>query len=229
MRLLIAVLSRSQANRVSEQLFANTDGWDIVLAQDGGDALQLLTREQFDLLLLHVCLPKLDGLSVLAELKAQGQTCPPRVLLMCEPELFPCGCMRPDCIVPLSAAPERVAELLRVLAQKPLPALAAANRATVAREVEELLDALCLRRGLKGRTYAAWLMARLVPAPMLDAAAMNGHYADCAKAFHTTPAAVERCLRVAVESVFTQGSMSGIERVFGATVDPERGKPTNRA
>ena len=43
------------------------------------------------------------------------------------------------------------------------------------------------------------------------------------------PTAVERCLRVAVESVFTQGSMRGIERFFGATVDPERGKPTNRA
>ena len=54
-------------------------------------------------------------------------------------------------------------------------------------------------------------------------------YRLCARAFGTTPTAVERCLRVAVESVFTQGSMRGIERFFGATVDPERGKPTNRA
>ena len=36
-------------------------------------------------------------------------------------------------------------------------------------------------------------------------------------------------LMLPVESVFTQGSMRGIERFFGATVDPDRGKPTNRA
>ena len=58
---------------------------------------------------------------------------------------------------------------------------------------------------------------------------MGELYQACARAFSTTPAAVERCLRVAVESVFTQGSIRGIERFFGATVDPERGKPTHRA
>ena len=58
---------------------------------------------------------------------------------------------------------------------------------------------------------------------------MGALYRDCAAAFGVSPASVERCLRVAVESVFTLGSISGIERCFGATVDPERGKPTNRA
>ena len=54
-------------------------------------------------------------------------------------------------------------------------------------------------------------------------------YGACAEAFGTTAGNVERCLRVAVESLFTIGSIEGIERYFGATVDPERGKPTNRA
>ena len=58
---------------------------------------------------------------------------------------------------------------------------------------------------------------------------MSQWYGQCAKVHHTSAAAVERCLRVAVESVFTQGSLQGIERCFGATVDPEKGKPTNRA
>lgn len=64
---------------------------------------------------------------------------------------------------------------------------------------------------------------------MLEELPLCQLYHTCADAFHTTPASVERALRVAVESVFTQGSMQGIERFFGATVDPERGKPTNRA
>ena len=84
-------------------------------------------------------------------------------------------------------------------------------------------------RRYKGRAYAAWLLEHLAPSPGVEERSMGQLYRSCARAFGTTPTAVERCLRVAVESVFTQGSMRGIERFFGATVDPERGKPTNRA
>ena len=48
-------------------------------------------------------------------------------------------------------------------------------------------------------------------------------------AFGVSAGAVERCLRVAVEGVFTMGSIPEIERFFGATIDPDKGKPTNRA
>ena len=86
-----------------------------------------------------------------------------------------------------------------------------------------------MNRALKGRAYIAWLLRRWVPSPLVEETPMGALYADCARAFGVSAASVERCLRVAVESVFTMGSISGIERVFGATVDPERGKPTNRA
>lgn len=67
-------------------------------------------------------------------------------------------------------------------------------------------------RRYKGRAYAAWLLEHLAPSPVLEERSMGQLYRSCARAFGTTPTAVERCLRVAVESVFTQGSMRGIER-----------------
>lgn len=43
-----------------------------------------------------------------------------------------------------------------------------------------------------------------------------------------TPAAVERSLRLCVEAAWSRGRLEALERFFGQSVDPERGKPTNR-
>ena len=227
MRLLIATLDPAFACDVRDLLYARDACWNIQIVSDGRDALWRLQHEVFDLLLLHACLPGADGLCVLHTLESWRLCCPPRVLLLCEPEQRPGLWL--DAAAPLCAAAPRVCALLETLRQKPVPALALGNGAAYAREAERLLDALGMRRELKGFTYAAHLLARLAPSPALEREPTRALYADCARAFATTPAAVERCLRVAVEGVFTQGSLSGIERHFGATVDPERGKPTNRA
>lgn len=43
-----------------------------------------------------------------------------------------------------------------------------------------------------------------------------------------TPGCVERRLRVAVESTWNRAEMDALERFFGQSVDPARGKPTNK-
>ena len=227
MRLLIAVLNGRTARRIAAGM--ELRGFDALITESGAQALQLLSRDRFDLLLLHACLPELDGLEVLEALEAMNHPCPPRVLFLCEPELCAARPAMADAVAPICAAPEKLCALMETLAQKPLPKLAAAQAPRTAQAVESLLKAISMDGRYKGRAYAAWLLEHLAPSPALEARSMGQLYRSCARAFGTTPAAVERCLRVAVESVFTQGSMRGIERFFGATVDPERGKPTNRA
>ena len=59
-------------NRVNRLLLARGlehQGHTVVFAQDGAEALELLRRQQFDLMLLDVLMPELDGYQVLAELK----------------------------------------------------------------------------------------------------------------------------------------------------------------
>lgn len=43
-----------------------------------------------------------------------------------------------------------------------------------------------------------------------------------------TPGAVERSLRLCVEATWSRGDLTALERFFGSSVDPDRGKPTNR-
>lgn len=227
MRLLIAVLSTGTARLIAGAM--EYRGFAVRIAQSGTQALELLSRDRFDLLLLHACLPGLDGFEVLEALAASRHPCPPRVLFLCEPELYASRPAMADAVAPICATPEKLCALMETLMQKPLPKLAAAQEPDITQAVEAFLCAISMDRRYKGRAYAAWLLEHLAPSPALEECSMGQLYRWCACAFGTTPAAVERCVRVAVESVFTQGSMRGIERFFGATVDPERGKPTNRA
>ncbi|MDQ4069139.1 MAG: response regulator [Actinomycetota bacterium] len=55
-------------------------GFDITVAGDGAAALELLTAEPFDLLILDLGLPRIDGEEVLRTLRGRGHTLPVVVL-----------------------------------------------------------------------------------------------------------------------------------------------------
>lgn len=228
MRLMIAMMETERAANVKNLLYAQDERWEITVVTDGVQALRALREACWDMLLLHSCLPGLNGLELLRTLSAPALICPPRVLLLCERDMLPMD-IRPDCVAPLMCDAHKLCSLLDILEQKPMPALAAGQAGRVNAAVDDFLNLLSMRRELKGRDYSHWLLCHYVPSPALEHLPIGTLYAACAKAYHTTPTAVERCLRVAVEGVFTLGSIAGIERCFGATIDPEKGKPTNRA
>ncbi len=63
-------------NKVNRLLLARTlelQGHGVTLAQNGRVALELLRRDPFDLLLLDIEMPEMDGLQVLEQLKADRQ------------------------------------------------------------------------------------------------------------------------------------------------------------
>ena len=202
-------------------------GWDTVISRDGRELLQ--PDQPFDLVLLHLCLSGLDGLSAGDALARMHPVCPPRIVFAAPAEWCVYHPNWADCTVDSGVSVMNLCQLLQTVAQKPLSKLAAANSEILSGAVACFLDDLGFKPTQKGRAYAAWLLERMIPSSVNTVQILSALYDECARQFGTTPAAVERCLRVAVEHVFTQGSLTGIERFFGATVDPERGKPTNRA
>ena len=225
MRLLIALPDRIQSEQIRAEM--ELHGWQATLLNNGNEVLKQAAA--CDLLLLHACLPNLDGQAAGNALARSAPICPPRVLYICPPEM--CS-MRPawaDCMVPAGAGVHQLCALLQILAQKPLPKLAAVHGGAIENAVEDFLCEIGMDARFKGRAYAAWMLKQLIPSAMAASQPVQALYTACAQAFHATPSGVERCVRVAVESVFTQGSLAGIERFFGTTIDPERGKPTNRA
>ncbi len=229
MRVLIANMNQEINEQVIQRLESIEDAWVITAVVDGLSALHHLQSEPFDLFMLHVCLPHMDGVELLNYLWKHCPIAPPRILFLCQAEIAVHMKPKVDCVSHLLTTPSQLCALLQTLQKKPLPKMEAVHHDLVQARTIDLLDALRLRKSLKGYAYACWLLCHLTCAPLFRQQPISTLYQLCAHAFCTNANAVERCLRVAIESIFTQGSLEHIDHVFGATVDPERGKPTNRA
>ena len=78
-RLRILVTDDEEGIRESLRLILSPD-YDMEFADNGQDALARLTTGRFDLVLLDIKMPKLDGLEVMKQLKAKRLTTPVLIL-----------------------------------------------------------------------------------------------------------------------------------------------------
>ena len=225
MRLMIIWPDFQTACAIQERM--EQYGWEAEIRQDGRCLAEAL--DDVDIVLLHLCLSGKDGASAGSAYAAGRPLCTPRILFAAPAEWCHQRPVWADCTVDAGVSVKHLCRLLLLLSQKPLSKLAHAQQQPLHCLAERLLDELSMPKELKGRACVLWLLKRMTPATPSSLPVMGQLYAECARACGTTPAAVERCVRTAVEHVFTYGNLNAIERLFGATVDPERGKPTNRA
>ena len=91
-----------------------------------------------------------------------------------------------------------------------------------------LLRALSVPRGLGAWRFLPDMAALSALHPALLSDLRRRLYPLMARRHGMTPSAVERSLRLCVEAAWSRGRLEALERFFGQSVDPERGKPTNR-
>ena len=73
-RILVAEDEKLMAKALADQL--SRAGFAVEVVYDGESALDFLNKERFDLILLDILMPKMNGLDVLKELKSKGDTTP---------------------------------------------------------------------------------------------------------------------------------------------------------
>lgn len=109
-----------------------------------------------------------------------------------------------------------------------IPALAVARLPAMTCLARGLTHALSVPDGLRARAFLPDMTALAALHPPLTRDLRARLYPLTARRHGITPAAVERSLRLAVESAWSRGRLDALERFFGQSVDPERGKPTNK-
>jgi DNA-binding SARP family transcriptional activator len=72
----VLVVEDNVLNRELTSALLRNDGYDVVVAQDGAEALMALGREQVDLMLLDIDLPFIDGHKLLQAVKEKGINVP---------------------------------------------------------------------------------------------------------------------------------------------------------
>lgn len=71
-RILVVDDEKSVVEVLTKKL--QLEGYDVSVALDGQEALDKISKEKFDLILLDIIMPVLDGMSVLRRLKESDET-----------------------------------------------------------------------------------------------------------------------------------------------------------
>ena len=167
----------------------------------------------------------MDGMEALRRLSRMAS--PPRVLFVLRAEALAMTEAPDVCVQYAYDHPHLLVTEARKAAERPLPALARSGREIRERITEEMLDRLGVSPRLKGRRCMGCAVSALACAPTLADSCSQRLYPYVAAVCASTPQAVERAIRTAVEDTWLRGSLTEIQRLFGLTVDAERGKPTN--
>ena len=194
--------------------------------ESGPQALSTILALAPDLLVLDNALSGMDGLALRGRMAT-----PPRVLFFSRlpgPAWTECAREKgADTAILWTGAEDDLLSAAAACAQIPLPALAAPQETARQEIAQGLLNRLGVPQRLLGRRYMQDAAACAACAPQLLASYTGLLYPFLAQRFATTPQAVERAVRTAVEHTWLHGDLPAIQALFGFSVDAERGKPTN--
>lgn len=68
----ILVADDDEATRIILQMFLEAKGYEVLLASDGVEALEMIQTKKPAVVLLDIMMPQVDGIEVLRELRATG-------------------------------------------------------------------------------------------------------------------------------------------------------------
>lgn len=228
------ILVTEQSSTARAQLVSRLQQMDDFLVVgstgDGEQALQLLSQEKPDILILDMLLPKCDGLQILAYLKTQPVS--PRVVAV--------SALLTDYLVRSAIAhniahilikpydPQSLIQALIDLRQTPEPPhLIPPYQLQQLQIITGMMQELGIPAHVKGYAYLREAIFQTAQRPALINAVTKALYPQVARTFHVTASQVERAIRHAISLACCRGDPAVIQRFFGLSINFSKGRPTN--
>lgn len=254
-RVVLADDNRELVEVLKEYINRQDDMQIVGVAYHGNEALELIYREQPDVVVLDIIMPHLDGLGVLE--KIQNDVQKPRVIILTafgqESMTQRAVQLGADYFVlkpfDLDTLGKRIRQLQGTesmssnLASVMLANTASAVNGTNASissgmmaqpsshnlevEVTRMIHQMGVPAHVKGYQYLRDAIVSVVQEVSLLGAVTKELYPMIAEKYNTTPSRVERAIRHAIELAWDRGNIDFMNRFFGYTINVDRGKPTN--
>lgn len=254
-RVLLADDNREFIEVLKEYITRQEDMQLVGIAYHGNEALDLIYREQPDLVVLDIIMPHLDGLGVLEKLQNDLQK--PQVIILTafgqESMTQRAVQLGADYFILKPFDLETLGKRIRQLQGTELlsnfnPSLQGSyssdtstsgvtssnfnstvpfNTRNLEVEVTRMIHQMGVPAHVKGYQYLRDSIVSVVQDVSLLGAVTKELYPMIADKYNTTPSRVERAIRHAIELAWDRGNIDFMNRFFGYTINVDRGKPTN--
>lgn len=247
-KILIVDDNREFCEILSKFLLMEEDFEIIGIAKDGLEALDKITEENPDVLILDIIMPHLDGLGVLESLHKRNPKEMPKIVILSavgqdqvtqraielgadyyvvKPFDFKIFVKRLKQIVNI----DKKDNINRKNDYIQIPNSTGSRSINTTRGIEARITNIIHEIGvpahIKGYLYLREAISMVIEDMELLGAVTKELYPNIADHFNTTPSRVERAIRHAIEVAWTRGKVDTIDKIFGYTVNNNKGKPTN--
>ena len=213
-------------------------------AYDGLNAISLIKEYNPDVILLDIIMPEKDGLAVLEEIHEKIENKPLIVMMSAigqekiTQKALSLGAMyyvvKPFDLATLT---DRLRELVGTTSNTILERSngeymfktqnKSKKMAPIEVRVTNLIHDVGVPAHIKGYQYLREAIIMSVENEEVINAVTKTLYPTLAKSFKTTPSRVERAIRHAIEVAWNRGQIEVHDKIFGYTVNSNKGKPTN--
>lgn len=204
-------------------------------AFDGREALEKLKTAKYDILLLDLIMPHVDGLGVLEQLKHVCPENPPAVIVVSamrnESMVRRCCALGARYFMVKPVEPDALLKRCLEMVQTESAQGGLASYAQPPRSLDEKITSVFLVAGIpahiKGYHYLREGIRMVYYNPQLINRITKELYPGIAKRFNTSASKVERAIRHAIEVAWTRGKIENLNALFGYNVYGKNDKPTN--
>lgn len=256
-RVLLADDNREFVEVLKEYITRQEDMQLVGIAYHGNEALDLIYREQPDLVVLDIIMPHLDGLGVLEKIQTDIQK--PHVIILTafgqESMTQRAVQLGADYFILKPFDLDTLGKRIRQLQGTELltnynqslhgsyssetssngvgsfnsnsTTITPTNTRNLEVEVTRMIHQMGVPAHVKGYQYLRDAIVSVVQDVSLLGAVTKELYPMIAVKYNTTPSRVERAIRHAIELAWDRGNIDFMNRFFGYTINVDRGKPTN--
>lgn len=239
-KVAIADDNREFCQIIAQFISAQEEFQVVGIAKDGIEALDIIERENPDILILDIIMPHLDGLGVLEKLHESDNEFFPKVIVLSAvgqdkitQKAIELGAsyyvVKPfDFQIFIKRLKEAVdvngggVENNQSFKNKPTN-----NEKNLESKITKIIQEIGVPAHIKGYLYLRESISMVIEDMDYLGAVTKELYPTVAEKFNTTPSRVERAIRHAIEVAWNRGKVDTIDKIFGYTVNNNKGKPTN--
>ena len=229
-KILIANENVEESERILKELSTYDNAFEIDIASSGKSAIDLIKSNSYDLMIIDLVLPEIDGFEVIEIAREVNRKMSIIVVSALSSDIFVKKATNMG-VSYFMLKPISIEILLKRINDIFDERRSIEDRTVSNKEIEEKITNIFITVGIPAHINGYQFLREAIKLSLTYPEIINSItkklYPTIAEKFDTSASKVERAIRHAIEVAWNRGKIENINSVFGLTVYSNNEKPTN--